>query len=229
MIVLNLRVCVFSKFVIGNVRGERLNFDYFFRKNLITNARALWPNHNRYQYDISLIVQAVRLWRQRRGQNCPTGKDSSSDARRPLAPANSRPNSWCLLFRFSPASASAQLTGVWSQVRTWLHSLLLLLLVLFLLSEISTTIDETTTISLRQIKTKKLSLLTVRKRFFACSWRGIGRLGHSLRAHRAQLETARGSSSSLLLVSVSVCVCQHSRDYWSRTTVSDDGFFFPLR
>lgn len=31
------------------------------RNNLITNA--LWPNHNRYQYDISLIVQAVSCLR----------------------------------------------------------------------------------------------------------------------------------------------------------------------
>lgn len=85
MIVLNLRVCVCVCFrsSLSETWGGKIDFWFFFRKNLITNARALWPNHNRYQYDISLIVQAVRLWRQRRGQNCPTGKDSSSDARRP--------------------------------------------------------------------------------------------------------------------------------------------------
>lgn len=56
-----------------HIRSSLLTEDnhFFACKNWITNA--LWPNHNRYQYDISLIVQAVsfffhRLGRHRKGE-----------------------------------------------------------------------------------------------------------------------------------------------------------------
>lgn len=57
MIVVNLRVFE----VRYQRRRGRLIFVFRFAIfNLITLA--LWPNHNRYQYDISLIIQAVRVF-----------------------------------------------------------------------------------------------------------------------------------------------------------------------